>query len=129
MPYVNVSETGLKLKTLLKSKGMKVKDLQDVFGFANPQAIYNWMSGKTMPSVDNLVVLSVVLDTKLDDLLVIDNVQFLGVSYNGIMSGSNPEDVGSIPTAPVYDDVAKWLKSAGCNPVIVSSNLTVIFVS
>lgn len=74
MPYVNVSETGLKLKSLLKAKGMKVKDLQNVFGFANPQAIYNWMSGKTMPSVDNLVVLSVVLDTKLDELLVVDNV-------------------------------------------------------
>lgn len=74
MPYVNVTETGLRLKTLIKSNGMKVKDLQTVFGFANPQAIYNWMSGKTMPSVDNLVVLSAVLNTKLDDLIVVEHM-------------------------------------------------------
>lgn len=72
MPYVNVEETGLKLKDLMKSKGMKVKDLQMVFGFANPQAIYNWLSGKSLPTVDNLLVLSVVLDITMNDLLVVD---------------------------------------------------------
>lgn len=72
MPYVNLEKTGLNLKSLMKSKNLTVKDLQNVFGFANPQAIYNWLSGKTLPIVDNLLVLSFVFDTTLDDLVVTD---------------------------------------------------------
>lgn len=72
MPYVNLEKTGLNLKSLMKSKNLTVKDLQKVFGFANPQAIYNWLSGKTLPTVDNLLVLSFVFDTTLDDLVVTD---------------------------------------------------------
>lgn len=72
MPYVNLEKTGLNLKALMKSKNLTVKDLQKVFGFANPQAIYNWLSGKTLPTVDNLLVLSFVFDTTIDDLVVTD---------------------------------------------------------
>lgn len=72
MPYVNLEKTGLNLKSLMKSKNLTVKDLQKVFGFTNPQAIYNWLSGKTLPTVDNLLVLSFVFDTTLDDLVVTD---------------------------------------------------------
>ena len=72
MPYVNLEKTGLNLKALMKSKNLTVKDLQKVFGFANPQAIYNWLSGKTLPTVDNLLVLSFVFDTTIDDFVVTD---------------------------------------------------------
>lgn len=35
-------------------------------------------------------------------------LRVIGVWYNGIMSGSNPEDVGSIPTAPVFGKLAQF---------------------
>ena len=72
MPYVNVEATGLNLKNLFKANNLKVKDVQAVFGFANPQAVYNWLSGKSLPTVDNLVILSALLHTTLDALVVID---------------------------------------------------------
>ncbi len=50
---------------------MSVRDLQDVFGFATPQAIYKWQRGVALPTIDNLVVLAAVLQVRLDDILVI----------------------------------------------------------
>ena len=52
--------------------GLTVKDLQDVFGFATPQAIYKWQHGTAMPTLDNLIVLAMVLGVAMDDIVVVD---------------------------------------------------------
>ena len=49
-----------------------MKDLQDIFGFATPQAIYKWQKGAAMPTIDNLVVLAMVFRVKMDDIIVVD---------------------------------------------------------
>ena len=49
-----------------------MKDLQDIFGFATPQAIYKWQKGIAMPTIDNLVVLAMVFRVKMDDIIVVD---------------------------------------------------------
>ena len=49
-----------------------MKDLQDIFGFATPQAIYKWQHGAAMPTIDNLVVLAAVLAVTMDEIIVID---------------------------------------------------------
>ena len=72
MPIINMIRTGQNIATLRKQNGMSVKDLQDVFGFATPQAIYKWQRGTALPSVDNLVVLAMVFHVHVDDILVVD---------------------------------------------------------
>ena len=52
---------------------MSVRDLQIIFGFATPQAIYKWQNGISMPTVDNLIVLSAVLNVTIDDIVVLNN--------------------------------------------------------
>ena len=47
-------------------------DVQRLMGFNNPQAIYKWLSGKSLPSIDNFVILSRLLHTSIDNLLVVD---------------------------------------------------------
>ena len=64
-------KTGQNIIRLRQQKGLSVKELQDIFGFATPQAIYKWQHGTAIPTVDNLVVLSAVFGVPLDDLLVI----------------------------------------------------------
>ena len=41
-------------------------------GFENPQAVYKWISGKCLPSLDNFLILSRLLNTSIEDILVID---------------------------------------------------------
>lgn len=72
MPTTNMAATGKNIEGLRKKAGLSVKDLQDAFGFATPQAIYKWQHGAALPTIDNLVVLSVLLQVTLDDILVID---------------------------------------------------------
>ena len=39
-PLVNAVETGKNIKRLREEKGITVKELQKIFGFDTPQAIY-----------------------------------------------------------------------------------------
>ena len=41
-------------------------------GFENPQAIYKWISGRSLPSLDNLIILSRILHISMEDILVVD---------------------------------------------------------
>lgn len=57
---------------------MSVRDLQILFGFASPQAVYKWQKGQTLPTIDNLLALSVIFKVKIEDILIIENNQKTG---------------------------------------------------
>ena len=69
---IRQEETGLKIKRLLKDNGYSVKDVQNIMGFENPQAVYKWLAGRSLPSLDNLIILSRILNISIEDILVID---------------------------------------------------------
>ena len=72
MPAIDMVATGKNIVRLREAAGLTVKDLQDIFGFATPQAIYKWQHGAAMPTIDNLVVLAAVLAVTMDEIIVID---------------------------------------------------------
>ena len=72
MQTIDMVATGKNIEMLRKAAGISVRDLQDIFGFGTPQAIYKWQHGAAMPTIDNLVVLAAVLQVKIDDILVVD---------------------------------------------------------
>ena len=80
IPAINMAGTGQRIPDLRRAAGLSVKDLQDIFGFATPQAIYKWQHGTAMPTLDNLVVLSVVLGVAIDDILVLDSASIISFS-------------------------------------------------
>ena len=69
-PVIDMTATGRNIVRLRKNAGMTVKDLQDIFGFSTPQAIYKWQRGTAMPTVDNLVVLAAVFGVTIDEIVV-----------------------------------------------------------
>lgn len=80
IPMINLAATGQNIISLRKAAGLTVRDLQDIFGFATPQAIYKWQHGAAMPTIDNLVVLSAVFGVPVDDILVLE--------YTGVQAAS-----------------------------------------
>ncbi|MBE6864356.1 MAG: helix-turn-helix transcriptional regulator [Ruminococcus flavefaciens] len=62
--------TGANIRALIKAKGLKVADVQTVFGFNTPQAIFKWMRGDAMPSIDNIVILAHILDVSIDEIII-----------------------------------------------------------
>ncbi len=72
IPMINLTETGRNIVRLRKRAGLSVKDLQQVFGFATPQAIYKWQQGLALPTIDNLVILAMLLGVTMDEIIVVD---------------------------------------------------------
>ncbi len=80
LPVIDMIGTGQNIARLRKQAGLSVRDLQDVFGFATPQAIYKWQQGVALPTIDNLVVLAAILQVRLDDILVTDKAAQIQIS-------------------------------------------------
>ena len=72
MPTIDTIRTGQRISELRKRAGLSVRDLQNIFGFTTPQAIYKWQQGTAMPTIDNLVALAMIFDVTVDDIIVID---------------------------------------------------------
>ena len=72
VPYINTVATGENINRMRMEAGFTVKDMQSVFGFATPQAIYKWIHGTAMPTIDNLVILAAVLGVTMDEIIVVD---------------------------------------------------------
>ncbi|MBO4819161.1 MAG: helix-turn-helix transcriptional regulator [Firmicutes bacterium] len=69
-PVIDMSATGRNIKRLRLEKGLSVRQLQSYFGFDEPQAIYKWQRGESLPSVDNLYALGSLLDVPMEEILV-----------------------------------------------------------
>ena len=72
VPVIDLIATGQNIKNLRVAAGISVRDLQSILGFTNPQAIYKWQNGDSLPSIDNLVILAAVLGVTIDEILVTD---------------------------------------------------------
>ena len=69
-PTIDMAATGANIKALIKTKGLKVSDVQNICGFNTPQAIFKWMRGDAMPSIDNMVILAHILDVPIDKIII-----------------------------------------------------------
>lgn len=70
-PVIDVEATGENITRLRLQRGLSVRDLQIALGFATPQAIYKWQKGQSLPTIDNLVILSEILHVSIDGILVV----------------------------------------------------------
>ncbi|MBR7039659.1 MAG: helix-turn-helix transcriptional regulator [Oscillospiraceae bacterium] len=71
VPMIDMTATGANIRSLIHSKGLRVTDVQHICGFNTPQAIFKWMRGDALPSIDNLVILAHVLEVTVDEILVL----------------------------------------------------------
>ncbi len=75
IPTIDMVRTGQNINRIRKNASISVRDLQEIFGFATPQAIYKWQHGTALPTIDNLVILAAILGVKIDDILVMTDMQ------------------------------------------------------
>jgi len=70
MPVIDMAATGQNIARMRQAAGLTVRDLQTIFGFSTPQAIYKWQRGTAMPTLDNIVMLAAVFGVTVDEILV-----------------------------------------------------------
>ena len=69
-PVIDPAATGRNILRLRQERGYTVRDLQQFFGFEEPQAIYKWQRGQSLPSIDNLYALSHLFQISMNEILV-----------------------------------------------------------
>ena len=80
IPVINMTATGNNIMRLRINTGMTVKELQNIFEFSTPQAIYKWQRGEAMPTLDNMVVLAAVFGVTIDEIIIFQNEPQLRIS-------------------------------------------------
>ena len=58
IPTIDMAATGRNIANMRRRAGMTVSDLQAVLGFNTPQAIFKWIRGDSLPTVETVVQLS-----------------------------------------------------------------------
>lgn len=69
---INMKATGENIVQLMDKAGITVRMLQRFFNFENPNAIYKWRHGASLPTVDNLVALAFILHVRMDDIIALE---------------------------------------------------------
>lgn len=70
VPKVDAEATGENIRRYRKEEGFTQTELANCFNFTTQQMVWRWENGKSVPSVDNLVILSFILGVSIDDLVV-----------------------------------------------------------
>lgn len=69
-PVIDPVATGVRINTFRKDRGYSVASLRDYFGLSTTNAIYKWLRGESLPSLDNFLALSILFDVSMNDLIV-----------------------------------------------------------
>ena len=72
IPTINIVATGQNINALRIKANMSIKDMQVVFGFTTPQAIYKWIHGMNLPTIDNMVILAEMFNVTVDEIIAVE---------------------------------------------------------
>lgn len=73
LPVIDMAATGANLNVIRSNHGFSVAEIKEYLGLNTTYAIYKWFHGESMPSVDNLLALSVLFGVSMNDLLIYQN--------------------------------------------------------
>lgn len=70
---IDAKATGEHLRKLCKSKSVTISQIQKQLNIGAFQSVYNWFSGKTMPSLENFYELSKLLCVSMNEMIIEKN--------------------------------------------------------
>lgn len=69
MATIDMIATGKNIRDMRIRHKMTIKDIQDACGVTST-SVCNWQKGKSMPTVDNLVILASIWGVMIDNIIV-----------------------------------------------------------
>ena len=70
-PVIDMKRTGENIRKIREEQSISVIEIQNFLGISNPQAIYQWQKGISLPSVDHLCALSHLFGITMNDIIVL----------------------------------------------------------
>ena len=69
-PVIDPVGTGINLKTMITDNGYTIAGIGRKLGIADMSTLYKWLRGDTLPGIDNMLALSILLNVTINDILV-----------------------------------------------------------
>ena len=69
-PVINLTETGINIKRIAKENGYSAEKIRDVLGISDRSNIYKWFRGEVLPTLDNLLALSILFGVTINELII-----------------------------------------------------------
>ena len=66
---VDLAATGENIRQLRKARRITVAQIQDFLSLETPRSIYKWQQGAALPTVENLLGLSILLNVSMNDII------------------------------------------------------------
>ncbi|MCI6887712.1 MAG: helix-turn-helix domain-containing protein [Lachnospiraceae bacterium] len=70
LPVIDPVATGRRINELRTANHLSVADIKEYLGFATTNAVYKWLKGESMPTVDNLLALSLLFRVSMNEMIV-----------------------------------------------------------
>ena len=67
---IDVIKTGLNINKKIIDKNFSIKEISEYMGFSSTRSVYKWINGVTLPSIDSFLLLSDLLETTIDELII-----------------------------------------------------------
>ena len=74
-PVINQVKTGKNIKRIAKEKGLSADKIRDLLGISDRSNVYKWFRGEVLPTVDNLLAISILFGVTINDLIVTENIE------------------------------------------------------
>ena len=67
---IDLAATGKHIKELCDERKIRPDMLAEELGFESVTAVYKWFEGRSLPQVDNLLILADIFGITVDELIV-----------------------------------------------------------
>lgn len=68
-PRIDMYKTGQNIRKLRVEKGITAEQLSEMLGIS-PHSVYKWQCGKSLPSLDNMLLLGYIFQTSVNNIIV-----------------------------------------------------------
>ena len=69
-PVIDPVGTGSNIRDLIRNSGNSIADVGRMLGIADMSTMYKWLRGDSLPGIDNMLALSMLLGVSINDILV-----------------------------------------------------------
>ena len=72
-PVINLVRTGKNIKRIAKERGFSADKIRGMLGISDRSNVYKWFRGEVLPTVDNLLAMSILFGVTINELIVTEN--------------------------------------------------------
>ena len=69
-PVIDLVKTGNIIKRISKESGFSADMIRDLLGISDKSNVYKWFRGEVLPTVDNLLAMSILVGVTINELIV-----------------------------------------------------------